>query len=70
MNSSSPQTVDKAEKSSPRRSIIVILSMVIVFFISPVVNFVQKYFTRLSSEDAEIVRHIKASLFNFRGNAS
>jgi len=67
--SSSVQIIDEAvpplRKSGPKRSLIVILSTFTAFFMSIVIIFVQEYLSKLSPEDAEIIREIKQS-FRFR----
>ena len=65
-DTSSVQVIDEAvaplKKSGPKRSRIVILSAFSAFFMSIVIIFVQEYFSKLSPEDAEIIREIKQSL--------
>ena len=64
--SSSVQVIDEAvaplKKSKPKRSVIVMLSTVAAFFMSIVIIFVQEYLSKMSPEDAEIIREIKQSL--------
>lgn len=65
-DSSSVQVIDEAvppvKKSKPNRSLIVLLSVVTAFFISIMIIFVQEYLSKLSPEDAEIIREIRQSL--------
>ena len=65
-DSSTLQVLDEAvapsRKSKPKRSLIVLLSTVTAFFISIVCIFVQEYLSKLTPEDADIVREIKLSL--------
>jgi len=65
-DSSSVQIIDEAEaptrKSGPKRSIIVILSTFTAFIFSLGIIFIQEYFSKLSPEDAEIIREIRQSL--------
>ncbi len=65
-DSSSVQIIDEAvapvKKSGPMRSLIVILSTISAFFISIMIIFVQEYLSKMSPEDAEIVREIRQSL--------
>jgi len=71
-DSSTLQVLDEAvppiDKSKPKRSLIVILSTVTAFFISLFIIFVQEYFAKMSSEDAEIINYIKKSILKFRTN--
>ena len=71
-DSSSLQILDEAvppvTKSSPKRLLIVILSVVTAFFISIFIVFIQEYLSKMSPEDAEIINNIKASLFMKRQN--
>lgn len=73
-DSSTLQVLDEAvtphKKSKPKRSLIVLLSVVSAFFISIVIIFIQEFISRLSPEDAELVRDIKSSLVPFRRNNS
>ena len=71
-DSSSVQVIDEAippiKKSGPKRSLIVLLSAFIAFFGSIVVIFIQEYSSKVSPENAEIIREIKQSLrFRKRG---
>lgn len=65
-DTSTVQIIDEAvaplKKSGPKRSRIVILSAFAAFFMSVVIIFVQEYISKLSPEDAEIIREIKQSL--------
>jgi len=65
-DSSSLQILDEAvapsKKSKPKRSLIVLLSTFTAFIVSVVIIFVQDHLSKLSPEDAEIVREIKQSL--------
>jgi len=65
-DTSSVQIIDEAvpplKKSGPKRSRIVILTAFAAFFMSIVIIFVQEYLSKLSPEDAEIIREIKQSL--------
>jgi uncharacterized protein involved in exopolysaccharide biosynthesis len=65
-DSSSLQVLDEAvapsRKSKPKRSLIVMLSTVTAFFISIICIFIQEYLSKLTPEDAEIVRDIRQSL--------
>ncbi|KAA0888009.1 GumC family protein [Oryzomonas rubra] len=65
-DSSSVQVLDEAvaplKKSKPRRSMIVILAAVTAFFASIFLVFIQEYLSKLSPEDAVIIRDIKNSL--------
>jgi len=56
------EAVAPAKKSKPKRSLIVLLSTVMAFFGSIVFIFVQEQLSKLSPEDAEIIREIKQSL--------
>jgi len=71
-DSSSLQILDEAvppvTKSSPKRSLIVILSVVTAFFISIFVIFIQEYLSKMSPADAEIISNIRASLSMKRQN--
>ena len=71
-DSSSLQILDEAvppvTKSSPKRLLIVILSVVTAFFISIFIVFIQEYLSKMSPEDAEIINNIKASLSMKRQN--
>jgi len=71
-DSSTLQVLDDAvvplKKSKPKRSLIVLLSLVTAFFVSIFIIFIQEFFSKLSPEDAEMMNHIKTSLFRFRGN--
>ena len=73
-DSSSLQVLDEAvtplRKSKPKRSLIVILSTVTAFFVSIFIVFIQEYLSKISPEDAEIVRNIRTSFFRFRGNGT
>lgn len=64
-DSSSLQVLDEAvapaQKSKPKRSLIVILSTVMAFFISIFLVFLQEYFGKMSSEDRAIWQDIKNS---------
>jgi uncharacterized protein involved in exopolysaccharide biosynthesis len=65
-DSGTVQVIDEAippvTKSSPKRSLIVIVAAFAAFFISIVTIFVQEYLSKLSTEDAEIVKEIRQSL--------
>jgi tyrosine-protein kinase Etk/Wzc len=65
-DSSSVQVLDEAvaplKKSKPKRSMIVILAAVTAFFASIFIVFVQEYLSKLSPEDAIIIRNIRNSL--------
>ncbi|KAB0671051.1 lipopolysaccharide biosynthesis protein [Oryzomonas sagensis] len=65
-DSSSVQVLDEAvaplKKSKPKRSMIVILAAVTAFFASIFVVFIQEYLSKLSPEDAVIIRDIRNSL--------
>jgi uncharacterized protein involved in exopolysaccharide biosynthesis len=65
-DSSSVQIIDEAippaKKSGPKRSLIVMLATFTAFILSLGIIFVQEYLTKLSPEDAEIVKEIKRSL--------
>lgn len=65
-DSGTVQVIDEAipptQKSRPKRSQIVILSTAIAFFMSIVIIFIQEYFSKLSPENAEIIREIRQSL--------
>lgn len=71
-DSSSLQVLDDAvvpmKKSKPKRSLIVLLSIFTAFFISIFVVFIQEYLSKLSPEDSELLRSIRASLFRFRNS--
>lgn len=71
-DSSSLQILDEAvppvTKSKPKRSLIVILSVVTAFFISIFVIFIQEYLSKMSPADAEIISNIRASLSMKRQN--
>jgi tyrosine-protein kinase Etk/Wzc len=71
-DSSTLQVLDEAvaplKKSKPKRSLIVLLSLVTAFFASIFIIFIQEYFSKLSPEDTEMVRSIKTSLLHFRRN--
>lgn len=73
-DSSSLQVLDEAvtplRKSKPIRSLIVILSAVTAFFASIFIVFIQEYLSKLSPEDAEILRNIRTSFFRFRSNGT
>ena len=73
-DSSSLQVLDEAvtplRKSKPKRSLIVILSAVTAFFFSIFIVFIQEYFSKLSPEDAALVRNIRSSFFRFRSNGT
>lgn len=64
-DSSSLQVLDEAvapaQKSKPKRSLIVILSTVTAFFVSIFLVFIQEYFGKMSSEDRAIWQDIKNS---------
>ena len=65
-DSSTLQILDEAvapsRKSKPKRSLIVLLSTFSAFLISIVSIFIQEHLSKLSPEDAEIVRDIRRSL--------
>lgn len=65
-DSSTLQVLDEAvapsKKSKPKRSIIVLLSTFSAFILSIIVIFVQEHLSKLSAEDAEIIRDIKQAL--------
>lgn len=65
-DSSSVQVLDEAvaplKKSKPKRSMIVILAAVTAFFTSIFIVFIQEYLSKLSPEDAVILRDIRNSL--------
>lgn len=65
-DSSTLQILDEAvapsKKSKPKRSLIVLLSTFSAFLISIVSIFIQEHLSKLSPEDAEIVRDIRRSL--------
>ena len=65
-DSSSVQIIDEAvpptKKSGPKRSLIVLMSTFVAFIGSIVVIFVQEYLSKMSPEDAEIIKEIKQSL--------
>jgi tyrosine-protein kinase Etk/Wzc len=65
-DSSSVQIIDEAipptKKSGPKRSLIVIIAIFSAFIISLGIIFIQEYLSKLSPEDAEIIREIKQSL--------
>jgi uncharacterized protein involved in exopolysaccharide biosynthesis len=71
-DSSALQVLDEAvvplKKSKPKRSLIVLLSVVTAFFVSIIIIFIQEFISKLSPEDAELVRNIKSSLVHFRRN--
>ncbi|HEY3308630.1 MAG TPA: Wzz/FepE/Etk N-terminal domain-containing protein [Desulfuromonadaceae bacterium] len=73
-DSSTLQVLDEAvaplRKSKPKRSLIVLLSTVTSFFISIFIIFIQEYLSKMSPEDAEIVRNIRKSFLRFRGNST
>jgi len=56
------EAVAPSKKSKPKRSLIVLLSTFTAFLISVVSIFVQEHLSKLSTEDAEIIREIKQSL--------
>jgi len=70
-DTSSLQVLDEAvvplKKSKPSRSLIVILAGVMAFFASIFIVFIQEYFSKLSPEDAAIIRDIK-DLLRFRAH--
>ena len=73
-DSSSLQILDEAvvplKKSKPRRSLIVVLSVMTTFFISIFAVLVQEYLSKLPPEDALLLGEIKQSLFKLgRGKA-
>jgi len=72
-DSSSVQIIDEAvapsKKSGPKRSLIVLISTFIAFVGSVVVIFVQEFLSKLSPEDSENIREIKASLRFWRRSA-
>ena len=65
-NSSSVQVIDEAvaplRKSKPRRSVIVLMSTAMAFFGSVVVIFIQEFYSKISPENAEIIREIRQAL--------
>jgi tyrosine-protein kinase Etk/Wzc len=65
-DSSSVQIIDEAvppaRKSGPKRSLIVLISTFVAFIGSIVVIFAQEYLSKISPEDAEIIKEIKQSL--------
>lgn len=73
-DSSSLQVLDEAvtplRKSKPKRSTIVILSAVTAFFVSILIVFIQEYLSKMSPQDAEIVRNIRNSFLRVRGNGT
>lgn len=73
-DSSSLQVLDDAviplKKSKPKRTLVVLLSTFCAFLISILTVFTQEYLSRLSPEDAQILRGIKSSLFRFRSKDS
>lgn len=71
-DSSTLQVLDEAvaplRKSKPKRSLIVMLSTVTAFIVSIFIVFIQEYLSKMSPEDAEIIRNIRNSFIRFRGN--
>lgn len=65
-DTSSVQIIDEAvppiKKSGPKRSLIVILATFSAFILSIVIIFFQEYLSKLSPEDAEILREIRQAL--------
>lgn len=65
-DSSAIQVLDEAvvpiRKSSPKRSLIVILTTVIAFLSSIFLVFIKEYLTKLSPEDSKIIYEMKESL--------
>ncbi|NVN89520.1 MAG: lipopolysaccharide biosynthesis protein [Desulfuromonadales bacterium] len=72
-DSSTLQVLDEAvaplKKSKPKRSLIVLLSLVTAFLVSIVIIFIQEFISTLSPEDAELVQDIKSTLLHFRSKA-
>lgn len=67
-DSSSFQILDEAvvpaQKSKPKRSLIVILITVSAFILSLFVIFIQEYISKLSSDDVQVLENIKMHLFS------
>ncbi len=65
-DSSSVQVIDEAvpplKKSKPRRTLIVLIFTIATFFGSLVTIFIQEYFTKMSPENAVILREIRQNL--------
>ena len=73
-DSSTLQVLDEAvvplNKSKPKRALIVLLSTITAFFISIFIVFIQEYLSKMSPEDAGMLKDIKNSFLKFRGNAN
>lgn len=71
-DSSTLQVLDEAvvplRKSKPKRAVIVLLSTVTAFFVSIFIVFIQEYLSKMSPEDASMLKDIKTSLLRFRKN--
>lgn len=57
------EAVAPTVKSTPKRSLIVILATVTAFFCSVFLVFVQEYLSKLSPENSAILKNMKADLF-------
>ena len=69
-DASTIQVLDEAvvpsKKSKPKRSLIVLLTLVLSFFVSLAIIFIQEYLSNLSPEETQNLNDLRTSLLQFR----